>query len=70
LGPLGLIPLPCKISIKILPPLEASAHINATDAEIRQEVEKIQILMQESLNEGLARRGEKIFSKNAYEETT
>ena len=70
LGPLGLIPLPCKISLKILPPLETSANINATDADIRQEVEKIQTLMQDTLNQGLARRGEKIFSKNAYEETT
>lgn len=68
LGPLGLIPLPAKISIKFLEPHPIKVPFEATDAEIKVEVEKIRKEMQNALNLGLKQRGDHIFTGDAFKD--
>ncbi len=67
LGPLGAIPIPSKISIHFHKPVNPSLPLNASEEEVKIEIEKVRSLMQKSLNEGLEKRGTKFFSANAFE---
>lgn len=66
LGPAGLLPLPCKISIKFHDPVQPILSANASDREVAAEVGKIHALMQEEISVGVQRRAGKIFSEEAF----
>lgn len=66
LGPLGLIPLPAKISIKFLDPIYSHLNVEDSDNEVLAEVEKIQSQMQQEINKGLESRGDNIFTEDAF----
>lgn len=62
LGPLGLIPLPSKITLNFLEPHNSPLSVDASDDEVTTEIEKIKLSIQQTLNESIAARGEHVFS--------
>ncbi len=69
LGPVGMIPLPTKISIKYLPAHIPTLSSDASDAEVQAEIESIQSNMQKEIKIGLKHRGTEIFSKDAFHDS-
>lgn len=69
LGPVGMIPLPTKISLKFLPMHVPTLSSEASDAEVQAEIETIQLSMQKEINSGLKNRGSEIFSKDAFHDS-
>jgi 1-acyl-sn-glycerol-3-phosphate acyltransferase len=66
LGPLGMIPLPTRISIKFLDPIYPTLAADASDKEVGAEIAKIHSAMQRSLHEGLDKRGSNFFTGEAF----
>lgn len=66
LGPIGLLPLPSKISIKFHPAHHPSLGADASDNAVINAIKEIHSLMQEELNNGVKKRDGKIFSEDAF----
>ncbi|NDF13907.1 acyltransferase family protein [bacterium] len=62
LGPLGLIPLPSKVTIRFGKPLEFEGDANEEEEKIREKVQRVKESLQAEINEGLRARGEHIFT--------
>ena len=62
LGPLGFIPLPCKITLRYAEPLYFDADPDAPDHVIHELVDKVKNSIQAELDVGLKKRGEDIFN--------
>jgi len=69
LGPIGMLPLPTKISIKYLPAHIPTLNTDASDVEIEAEIESLHLKMQKEINIGLKNRASEIFSKDAFHDT-
>jgi hypothetical protein len=62
LGPLGLVPLPTRVSLRFGEPLHFDGDPDASDAEIEKKIERVREALQEQINEGLRLRGDRIFT--------
>jgi 1-acyl-sn-glycerol-3-phosphate acyltransferase len=62
LGPLGLIPLPSKVTIRFGKPLDFEGDANEEEEKIREKVQRVKESLQSEINEGLKARGEHIFT--------
>ncbi len=69
LGPLGALPLPTKISIKFLEAHIPTLDVEASEIDIKEEIEKIHSSMQSELKKGLFKRDSKIFTGDAFNDT-
>ncbi len=71
LGPLGLIPLPTRISVRFGEPLRFEGDPDAPDTEIDLKVERVRAAVQAELSEGLRLRGDRLFTgSGAHAEAT
>lgn len=61
LGPLGMLPLPTKVTIRYGEPLRFDVDPDAPDGEILPLVERVRAALNDELQTGLAERGGKIF---------
>jgi 1-acyl-sn-glycerol-3-phosphate acyltransferase len=62
LGPLGLLPLPSKITIRFGKPLKFEGDAGESEETIRAKVQSVKDALQEEIRIGLKLRGEHIFS--------
>ena len=62
LGPLGLLPLPSKITVRFGKPIEFEGDANESEELIREKVQKVKDALQAEINLGLEKRGENIFT--------
>jgi len=62
LGVAGMMPLPSKITIRFGEPIKFTGNPDAPDAEIQGYVEQVKASIQSELDEGLAKRGGRIFT--------
>lgn len=62
LGPLGLIPLPSKVTVRFGEPLFFEGDGNEEEDKIREKVQRVKESLQSEINEGLRARGEHIFT--------
>ncbi|MEZ4815708.1 MAG: lysophospholipid acyltransferase family protein [Bdellovibrionota bacterium] len=69
LGPLGLVPVPSKISMKFLPAIYPELTKEASDKEVFAEVEKIKKSMQAAIKKGLKKRGSNILQGEAFSDS-
>ena len=63
--PTGFIPLPTKVSIRFGKPMTFEANSNVTDSEIEGLVDQVKFALRKELEEGLEKRGERIFTGSA-----
>jgi 1-acyl-sn-glycerol-3-phosphate acyltransferase len=61
-GPLGLMPLPSKITVRFGKPIYFDGNENESEELIREKVQQVKDSLQNEINTGLEIRGEKIFS--------
>lgn len=61
LGPVGMLPLPCKIRLKFGHPLQFEGDWDAPDEEVGRQVETFRSLLQELIDQGLEERGLRYF---------
>lgn len=61
LGPLGAIPLPTKIRLHFGKAMDFEGEADASDSEIEEQVKKVTSTLQALIDQGLAKRGMKIF---------
>jgi 1-acyl-sn-glycerol-3-phosphate acyltransferase len=61
-GPLGLIPLPSKVTVRFGAPLCFEGDANEEEEKIREKVQRVKESLQAEINEGLRVRGEHIFT--------
>jgi 1-acyl-sn-glycerol-3-phosphate acyltransferase len=62
LGPLGLIPLPSKVTVRFGEPLSFEGDPKEDEEKIREKVQRVKETLQSEINEGLRIRGEHIFT--------
>ena len=62
LGPLGLIPLPSKVTVRFGEPLYFEGDPKEDEEKIREKVQRVKETLQTEINEGLRIRGEHIFT--------
>ncbi len=62
LGPLGLLPLPAKVTVRFGKPLYFEGKENESEDLIREKVQAVKDALQAEINVGLEIRGEKIFT--------
>jgi len=62
LGPLGLLPLPSKITVRFGKPLFFEGDPGESEESIRAKVQTVKDALQEEIRTGLSLRGEKIFT--------
>ncbi len=62
LGPLGLIPLPSKVTVRFGEPLYFEGDPKEDEDKIREKVQRVKETLQSEINEGLKIRGEHIFT--------
>ena len=62
LGPLGLLPLPAKVTVRFGKPLEFTGSATEPEEQIREKVQIVKDALQQEINTGLEKRGEKIFT--------
>ncbi|MBN22219.1 MAG: glycerol acyltransferase [Bdellovibrionaceae bacterium] len=68
LGPLGLLPLPTKVTIRFGQPLYFKGDADMNDQEVDKRVEQVRRAIQKELEIGLKHREDHIFTKAAKEE--
>jgi 1-acyl-sn-glycerol-3-phosphate acyltransferase len=61
-GPLGLVPLPSKITVRFGKPIYFDGNENEPEETIREKVQKVKEALQAEINLGLEIRGDRIFS--------
>jgi len=61
-GPLGLVPLPAKVTVRFGKPIFFEGKENEPEEKIREKVQVVKDALQSEINVGLEIRGEKIFS--------
>jgi 1-acyl-sn-glycerol-3-phosphate acyltransferase len=62
LGPLGLLPLPSKITVRFGKPLYFEGDHKQPEEEIREKVQVVKDALQAEINVGLDKRGENVFT--------
>jgi 1-acyl-sn-glycerol-3-phosphate acyltransferase len=62
LGPLGLVPLPTKVTVRFGKPISFEGSENESEEKIREKVQVVKDALQAEINIGLDKRGENIFS--------
>jgi 1-acyl-sn-glycerol-3-phosphate acyltransferase len=62
LGPLGMIPLPCRITLRYGKPIFFDANPDVSDAEVERMVETVKDSMRHEIQAGLKKREEKLFT--------
>jgi 1-acyl-sn-glycerol-3-phosphate acyltransferase len=62
LGPVGLLPLPSKITVRFGKPLRFEGDPNESEDLIREKVQSVKESLQSEINLGLEKRGEHIFT--------
>lgn len=62
LGPLGLLPLPCKVTVRFGKPLYFEGDHKQPEEEIREKVQVVKDALQAEINFGLDKRGENVFT--------
>ncbi len=62
LGPLGAVPLPCKITLRFAAPLRFPQDPDCPDSELSSLIFQVRESLETELRTGLERRGEKIFT--------
>jgi 1-acyl-sn-glycerol-3-phosphate acyltransferase len=62
LGPLGLLPLPAKVTVRFGKPIVFEGKENESEEKIREKVQTVKDALQAEINVGLEIRGENIFS--------
>ena len=62
LGPLGLVPLPSKVTVRFGKPIIFEGKENESEEKIREKVQKVKDALQVEINIGLEKRGEHIFT--------
>ena len=65
LGPLGLVPLPSKVTVRFGKPIYFEGDPNESEELIREKVQQVKDSLQAEINEGLAKRGENVFTGSA-----
>lgn len=65
LGPLGLLPLPSKVTVRFGAPIYFEGDTNEGEDLIREKVQKVKEALQAEINVGLEKRGEHIFTGSA-----
>lgn len=65
LGPLGLLPLPSKITVRFGKPLYFEGNEDDPEDQIREKVQIVKDSLQAEIDQGLEIRGEKVFTKAA-----
>ena len=65
LGPLGLLPLPSKITVRFGKPLYFEGDHNEPEELIRDKAQAVKDALQAEINEGLDKRGENVFTGSA-----
>lgn len=61
LGPVGALPLPCKVWLHFGEPMSFEGDFDAPDHEIQDKVDSVSSMLQSMINVGLRERGMKIF---------
>lgn len=61
LGPLGLLPVPAKVTVRFGEPLYFEGDVNDTEESTREKVQKVKEVLQAEINEGLRLRGDDVF---------
>jgi 1-acyl-sn-glycerol-3-phosphate acyltransferase len=61
LGPLGMLPLPARVTLRFGEPMRFDADPDAPDAEIQKLVEQVRSSLDGEIQVGLKERGDKIF---------
>lgn len=67
LGPIGAIPLPCKISLRFGEPLSFTGDPDAPDAEIEKKIDLVREALHAEIQAGLKLRGDRIFTGSGVE---
>jgi 1-acyl-sn-glycerol-3-phosphate acyltransferase len=62
LGPLGLLPLPSKITVRFGKPIYFEGEAGESEESIRAKVQAVKEALQEEIHTGLKLRGENIFT--------
>lgn len=62
LGPLGLLPLPAKVTVRFGKPIYFDGKENESEEKIRDKVQVVKDALQAEINIGLEKRGENIFT--------
>jgi len=62
LGPLGLLPLPAKVTVRFGDPISFEGDANEPEELIRDKVQMVKDALQAEINTGLEKRGENVFS--------
>jgi 1-acyl-sn-glycerol-3-phosphate acyltransferase len=65
LGPLGLLPLPSKVTVRFGKPLVFTGDHNEPEEAIREKVQVVKDALQAEINTGLDIRGENVFTGSA-----
>lgn len=65
LGPLGLLPLPAKVTVRFGQPMYFEGSENEPEPLIREKVQKVKDALQAEIDRGLEIRGENVFTKAA-----
>lgn len=65
LGPLGLLPLPAKVTVRFGKPLYFEGKENEPEEKIREKVQQVKDVLQAEIDAGLDIRGEKVFTGSA-----
>ena len=65
LGPLGLLPLPAKVTVRFGKPIYFEGKENESEDLIREKVQVVKDALQNEINEGLEKRGDHIFTGSA-----
>ena len=68
LGPVGALPLPCKITIRYGNPIYLEGDPDAPDSEIERKIDGVREAIQRELDLGLEIRGDRIFTGSAISE--
>ena len=61
-GPLGLLPVPSKVTIRFGEPIFFEGSANESEDLIREKVQRVKDALQTEIDLGLAKRGENIFT--------
>jgi 1-acyl-sn-glycerol-3-phosphate acyltransferase len=65
LGPLGLLPLPSKVTVRFGKPLIFEGDPKESEEKIREKVQAVKDALQAEINVGLEKRGENVFTGSA-----